>query len=72
MKPLSFSAWAACHARAATGQLGWAPNAFWQATPAEFLTAWRGFCGVLDAPIGTNTPLTRSELEALLAADAAG
>lgn len=52
-------------ARIATGQLGWTPETFWQATAAEFLVALEGKTGRLRA--GANAcPLGRRELLELM------
>lgn len=56
--------WFACLARSAarfaTGQLGWTPDQFWGATPAELQTALDGRFGT-----GASAPLGRAELAAL-------
>jgi hypothetical protein len=39
---VSFAEAAQRAAGAATGLLGWSPDAFWRATPAELLTAFEG------------------------------
>jgi hypothetical protein len=73
-----FRCYARQHAQMATGLLGWTPPLFWHATPAEFLTAWRGFCNAYTPHEGdldggnesTMQPLTRQELARLLANDA--
>lgn len=46
-----------CHAAAL---LGWAPDVFWQATPAELIDA-------LVAPDGDGAPPNRDAIEALMA-----
>jgi hypothetical protein len=56
-------------AEVATGILGWPPDTFWAATPAEFWTAWDGWRArhagdEMDAP----SPLTRADLAGLMAA----
>jgi hypothetical protein len=64
MKP--FAVVALRHAGLITGGLGWTPDAFWAATPAEVATAWTGWLaahGIEPPP----APLTRAELDALLA-----
>lgn len=59
---LTFSAAALRAARVATGRLGWPPDAFWGATPAELLTALEGLAGV-DAPAA---PLAGGDLQRLM------
>ena len=46
--------------------LGWSPHAFWEATPAEIVAILRP-----DGP-GSEAPLTRSELAALVERDRDG
>ena len=53
--------WRQC-ARIALGVLGWSPQAFWQATPAELMLAMEGITGGASAP---PAPLTRAEFDAL-------
>lgn len=38
---MTFTAIARRHAAFATGLMGWSCDAFWRATPAEWLLAWR-------------------------------
>jgi hypothetical protein len=59
-----FATLARAAAAAATGRLGWSPELFWAATPAELKTALQGLAeaaGVAEAP----APLGRDELARL-------
>ena len=51
-------------AEAATGLLGWTPEIFWAATPAEFWAAWDGWHQPFQ-PSGS-APLGRKETASLL------
>lgn len=53
--------WRQC-ARIAMGVLGWTPEIFWQATPAELMLAVGGLTGGASTP---PAPLTRAEFEVL-------
>jgi len=48
------------------GVLRWPPDVFWNATPAELYLAFEGMTGRAFAGIEA-APLTRAELEALIA-----
>ncbi len=52
-------------AEVATGLLGWTPETFWAATPAEFWTAWDGWRARFSAPGAA--PLVRPDLDRLMA-----
>ncbi len=58
----TFAAAALGHAATAAQVLGWRPDEFWAATPAEFATA-------LTPPTATHTGIDRAELEHLLESD---
>ncbi len=55
-------------AEAATGLLGWTPDLFWAATPAEFWTAWDGWVAAFHRQDGDGTRafLGSGELAALM------
>lgn len=54
MRSGAFAASARMAAGAACGVLGWAPETFWHATPAELLTALEGRCGPrAEGPLGS-------------------
>lgn len=59
---LSFAEVAREAARVATGLLGWDPERFWQATPAELVTALEGRL----RPAGEVRPLAGAELAQLI------
>jgi hypothetical protein len=54
-----FAAAARRAARVATGVLGWSPDSFWSATPADLLLALEGTLGRGDemaaSPVGADT-----------------
>jgi Phage tail assembly chaperone protein, TAC len=56
-------------AEVATGILGWSPETFWAATPAEFWTAWDGWRSGHAGCDGVTSvqPLARDDLLALMA-----
>jgi len=48
--------------------LGWAPDAFWAASMAELLSAYRGYLrarGIDPDSISTDQPMNRAEFEYL-------
>lgn len=56
----SYAEFARLAARVATGVLGWSPDQFWSATPAELRLAIEGRLGSAPATLGT------AELERLM------
>jgi uncharacterized phage protein (TIGR02216 family) len=47
------------------GLLGWPPESFWAATPADLLAALEGYAEKIGARRDALPPITRAELEAL-------
>ncbi|MFN3370450.1 MAG: phage tail assembly chaperone [Sphingomonadaceae bacterium] len=58
----TFAAIARAAAGLATGRLGWSPEAFWRATPADLGLALSN----PDAAAGAALPLSRGELQRMM------
>ncbi len=60
----AFAAQVIAAARLATGRLGWSPEQFWEATPAELVLAAEGLLGGLQDD--DRRPLASDDLRALM------
>ncbi|MEM8827355.1 MAG: phage tail assembly chaperone [Pseudomonadota bacterium] len=60
MKTFATAATITC--RLATGRLGWSPDAFWAATPADLVLALEGLSG---GGTGEAAPVTGDQLQRL-------